>query len=170
MILTHRLIRLIETHSDELAGALLDRIHASSVLPSYSNVPPEELKGRVKEIYEHLGHWLRGGGEADIERRYMDIAVRRFSQKVPLSELIWAIVLTEQNLWDFLTRESSPGFDVEILAEDEMLRMLDAFFDRAIYSAAKGYEKAYAETRGHEMGPDAERTTQCLGKVTTSIN
>jgi hypothetical protein len=92
-----------------------------------------------------LGEWLLGKADAEIERRYVEIGVRRYRQNVPLSELIWAIVLTKQNLWEFLNRKSVPGFDVEVVAEDEVLRMLDYFFDRAIYYAAKGFEKARAE-------------------------
>ena len=142
MILTHRLVRLVETHSDDLASSLLNRVRQSPALPSYGSVPPEELKQRVSEIYDHLGQWLLGKSEADIEQRYREVGARRFRQQVPLSELIWAIILTKENLWDFLNRESFPGFEVEVLAEHEVFRMLDQFFNRAIHYAAIGYEQA----------------------------
>jgi len=141
MILTHRLVRLIETHSDDLADALVYRVRKSPALPSYSNVSPEELKQRVREIYQHLGEWLVGRTEGDIERRYVEIGARRFHQGVPLSELIWTIVQTKENLWDFLNRESFPGFEVEVLAEHEVFRMLDRFFNHAIHYAAMGFER-----------------------------
>jgi hypothetical protein len=151
MILTHRLVRLIETHSDKLAEALLCKVRQSSALPSYHHVPSGELEERVREIYRHLGEWLLGKGKAEIERRYVEIGVRRHSQGVPLSELIWAIVLTKENLWDFLNRESPLGFDGEVFAEDEILRMLDYFFDRAIYYAAKGFEKCRTEELAEKL-------------------
>jgi|SRR5215470_14865072 len=150
MALTHRFVRLIETHATELANALLLRVRQSPALRSYRNVPPEELRSRVYEIYRHLGEWLLGKTEADIERRYIEIGKRRHDQKVPLSELIWAIVLTKENLWDFMNRESFPGFEIEVLAEHEVFRMLDQFFNHAIHYAAIGFEQA-ALTENYEV-------------------
>ena len=60
MLLAYRLLRLVETHSDALATALLEKTHNSPRLPDYNNVPPEELKQRVYEIYRHLADWLLG--------------------------------------------------------------------------------------------------------------
>jgi hypothetical protein len=85
MMLTYRLVRLIETHSDALARGLLHKVQRSEFTEAYSNVPPEELKQRVGEIYLHLGEWLLNKSEADIEERYTQIGTRRAHQKVPLS-------------------------------------------------------------------------------------
>jgi hypothetical protein len=144
MILAHRLVRLIEAHSDALASGLLDRVQDSSHAPSYRQVPPEELKQRVHEIYLHLGEWLLEKKDVDIEHRYRGIGARRYHQQVPLAELIWAIILTKENLWEFLTWESAPDRPVEVFGELEVLRLLGQFFDRAIHYAALGYEQARA--------------------------
>ena len=140
-----RLVRCIERHSDELAGDLLARVQKSPQLPYFNEkVPPDELKQRVYEIYRHLGQWLIKRGDVDVERRYRDIGARRCHQGVPLSELIRAIILTKEKLWDFLNRESCPGFEIEVLAEHDMFRMIDQFFNRAIHYAAIGFEEAAA--------------------------
>lgn len=141
-MLRHRLIQLIETRSQQLADELLTRIQQSILLPAYGKVPENELKQRVTEIYSQLGQWLMNRTEADIERQYSEIGARRYRQGVPLSELFWAIILTKDNLWDFLSRESWPGFEIEVLAEHQMFRMIDHFFNRAMYYAAKGFEHA----------------------------
>lgn len=138
----HRLVHLIESHSKELAAELLARARKSPHLASFSLVPDHELKQRVYEIYSQLGQWLVTRTEEDIERQYAEIGARRYRQGVPLSELLWAITLTKDNLWDFLYRESWPGFEIEVLAEHDMFRMIDHFFNRAIYYAAKGFEHA----------------------------
>ena len=54
-MMLYRLVRLIETHSKALAACLLARVQISEATPDYRNVPPEELKTRVYEIYSHLG-------------------------------------------------------------------------------------------------------------------
>jgi len=141
-MIRHRLIRLIESRSDELANELLTRAKNSPHLSSFSRVPPGELKQRVYEVYRNLGEWLTNRTEEDIDIQYSAIGARRFRQGVPLSELIWAIVLTKDNLWNFLSRESFPGFEMEVLAEHDMFRMIDRFFNHAVYHAARGYEEA----------------------------
>ena len=145
MMMLYRLVRLIETHSEALAACLLDRVQNSEAAPDYGNVPPEELKERVYDIYRHLGDWLITKDELDLEQRYLAIGARRALQSVPLSQVAWVITLTKENLWEFIKKEIAIERPVEVLGELEMLQMLDYFFDRAIYYAAIGYERMVAE-------------------------
>jgi len=142
MMLAYRLLRLVETHSDALAAGLLERTRNSPLLPGYRNVPPEELRQRVHEIYRHLADWLLGKSELEVEQRYLEIGAKRARQDVPLSQLIWAIILTKKNLWDFLKQEAVLDRPAEISGELEVEQLLDQFFDRAIYYAAVGYERS----------------------------
>jgi hypothetical protein len=144
MMLAYRLVRLIERHSDALAAGLLHRVQTSELTRDYRKVPPEELRQRVYEIYRHLGDWLLGKTEFDIEQRYREIGAKRAEQGVPVSQLAWVIVLTKENLWEYLQHEGGPDRPVEVFGELEMLQLLDQFFDRAIYYAAVGYEAAMA--------------------------
>lgn len=144
MMLAYRLVRLIETHSDGLASSLLKRVQESEFARDYSNVPPEELKQRVYEVYRHLGEWLLGKNDFDIRERYREIGSRRAEQHVRLSQLVWVIVLTKENLWDYLKNEAALERPTEVFGELEMLQLLDQFFDRAIFYASDGYEKALA--------------------------
>jgi hypothetical protein len=148
MMLAYRLVRLIETHSDALAAGLLEKVQTSELTRSYRHVAPGELQQRVYEIYRHLGDWLLGKSAFDIEQRYEEIGTRRVHQGVPISELIWVIILTKDNLFEFLKRENIMERPVEVFGELEMLQLLDQFFDRAIYYASVGYERALS---AHEM-------------------
>ena len=141
MMLAYRLLRLVETHSDSLAAGLLEKTKTSPLLPDYNNVPPEDLKQQVREIYRHLAEWL-GKSELDIEKRYLEVGAKRAKQGVPLSQLIWAIILTKNNLLDFLKKEAVLDRPAEISGELEVEELLDQFFDRAIYYAAVGFERS----------------------------
>ncbi len=157
MMLTYRLVRLIETHADALASSLLHKVQNSECAEAYGNVPPDELKERVRDIYLHLGEWLLGRSDADIERRYTLIGVRRAQQKVPLSQVIWAIVLTKDNLWEFILSEAAPDRPVELFGKQELLQLLNHFFDCAIHATALGYEwaaegNAKTEPAAHQAG------------------
>ncbi len=141
MMFSYRLVRLIESHADMLATGLERKVTSSEYVSSFRHIPAHELRERVYEIYRHLGEWLLGKNQQDIEQRYREIGARRATQNVPLAELIQAIVLTKENLWDFLKSEAVLDRAVEIMGELELLQMLEQFFDRAIYFAAVGYQE-----------------------------
>jgi len=144
MMLLYRLVRLIETHSQALAAGLLTRVQESDHARDYRNVPSEELKQRVYEIYRHLGDWLLGKTEFDIEKRYLEIGALRAQQQVPFSQVAMVIMLTKDNLWEFLKKQTPMDRPVEVFGELEMLQLLEQFFDHAIFYAAMGYERAAA--------------------------
>ncbi len=139
-MMLYRLVHLIESNSNALATCLLDRVNSSQATPDYKQVPPDDLRERVYEIYRHLGDWLLTKDELDLERRYLRVGADRAKQNVPFSQVAWAIVLTKENLWEFLKKEATEERPVEVYGELEMLQLLDSFFNRAIYYAALGYE------------------------------
>ena len=144
MLLAYRLVRLIETNSTQLAEGALERLKNCSKTESFRDVPAEEFKQRVQEIYTALGEWLLGKTEAEIERRYVEIGMRRAAQGVPLSQLLWAISLAKHYLLDYLASEGIVEKTVEVVGELEVLQLLEQFFDRATYYAAIGYEGSHA--------------------------
>jgi hypothetical protein len=120
MMFSYRLVRLIESHADTLAVGLEQRVRKHPQVPHYREMP--ELRDRIYEIYSHLGDWLLGKNEAEVEVRYREIGARRARQRVPLSEVLQAIVLTRENLWDFLKTEAVLDRATEILGELELLQ------------------------------------------------
>jgi hypothetical protein len=142
---SYELVHLIQYHSERLAAGLLRQVQNSERAESYCNVSPMELQERVYEIYHDLGAWLLDKTEGDIEQRYKKIGARRTEQDVPLSELVWVIVLTKRNLWDFINDVSSPGRSAHTAEKQELLQLVEQFFDEAIHAAIVGYEGAAEE-------------------------
>jgi len=141
-VLGWRLVRLIETHSDQLARGLLDRIENSERCREFvQRVPPEDLKQKVYEIYHHLGPWLLRKTEHDVEQRYVAIGELRAGQGVPLSQLMFVIVATKEHLWEYVTQEAMADRPVDLFQELELFQLVEQFFDRAVYFAAIGYER-----------------------------
>ena len=137
-----RLVRLIEDHADVLAEQLLKKFRESEKTRDFARVPAEELRDRVREILQHLGEWLLHKKESEIEVRYREIGARRASQQVALSDYCWAIGLTKDHLWEFLQRQGFLQSIMDLYGELELLRLLDQFFDRAMYYVTVGYEQA----------------------------
>jgi hypothetical protein len=46
MMTLHRLVRMIETHSNELAACLLNRIRNSEATPDYKRVSDDDVRER----------------------------------------------------------------------------------------------------------------------------
>jgi len=142
MLLAYRLVKLIETHSDGLARSLHARYRTDKKCSAYASVPEAELTAKVYEVYRHLGEWLLGKTEADVEHRYLEIGAQRAEQGVPASQVVWMICLVRENLWDYLQKHAELEKPAEIFGEIELLELLDQFFNRAIYYATLGHERA----------------------------
>jgi hypothetical protein len=129
-----------------LAAKLLENVRRSEFTRSFAagSVPAEELQERVCEIYRHLGEWVLAKTNSELAQRYRTIGARRYHQKVPLPELVWAIILAKQTLWEYLSWESIPERPAEVIGELGLLQMIGSFFDRAIHYAVIGYEDARA--------------------------
>ncbi len=146
-----RLVHLIETHSEQLTESLIHKLERSSRAADLRKAPKEEIRERSREVYRNLSDWLLTKTEADIERVYTPLGRHRAEQGVHLSAVCWALMMTEENLWDFLEMEGMREKPLEILGGFELLRLMDSFFDQAIYFATLGYE-SYWHAKHSEEG------------------
>jgi hypothetical protein len=135
------LVRAIERHANELSAELVTKLATSPRTNDLRKVPVAELQRQIEGVLLHLSEWLLTKTAYDIERRYLELAERRASQGVALSDFCWAIVLTKEHLWEFLERQGFRRGPVEIYGEMELLHLLDQFFDRALCFATEGYEQ-----------------------------
>jgi hypothetical protein len=142
MSLANSLVQLIENHSDRLAETMLIKLQNCEKCTTFKQVPREEFRQRVYEVYDHLGEWLLNKREDDVAHRYVAIGMQRERQGVLLSELMYAIILTREHLWDFLKHEANIEKPKDVFGELEMMELLEQFFDRAMYYAAQGYERS----------------------------
>ena len=145
-----RLVRLIESHSEELAESLLNKLERSSRAADLKKVPGREIRERTREVYRNLSDWILTKTDDDIENVYKALGRRRAEQGVSMSALCWAIMMIEENLWEFLEMEGMREKPLEILGSLELLRLLDQFFDQAVYFAILGYESYWREKRAEE--------------------
>ncbi len=143
-MVANRLVRLIESHSEELAESLVKKLHTSERTTAYRNISPHELTAAVLEVYQNLGEWLLTKTESDVELHYRELGKRRLSQGVPLSQFMSLMLMTKEHLWGYLRRESISDGALQLYGELEFLQSLTTFYDRAIYYATLGYEQQSA--------------------------
>jgi hypothetical protein len=143
-MLSLRLVRLLDTHAAQLGDTLFATLLESPECSDMRKVSRDRLELRSREIYRNLGDWLKSGTEWEIAERYVALGQERAAQGVALSHFIWAIGATKKTLFDFLEREGLADNPIELQASLELLKLLDRFFDRAVYYASVGYERFHA--------------------------
>ena len=155
-MLALRLVKLIEKHSDELARGLLHKVRSSSRASDLLKVPAEELEQRTYEIYRNLSDWLLSKTEKEIEVTYTHVAKRRASQGVALSHLLWGLVLTKEQLWEFVQGEHVADEVLDLFGELELFRGIGQFFDRATHYSVRAYEELEEHPTRHASGHGAK--------------
>jgi len=143
------LMRLIETHANDLTESLMKDVRVNPRTASLHEVAEAELTARGFDLYHNLGRWLGERNEDEIEATYRENGRRRFREGVPLSELVCALILMKQHLWDFIRENDLPETATNLYGEEQLEMMVGQFFDKALYHAVRGYEDAWF----HEAAP-----------------
>jgi hypothetical protein len=145
-MLSKRLVTLIEDHAERLTGAVLDDLMSNPRTQALQNAPREDLRRRLYDIFHNLGRWLTDRTEDAIERTYGDMGRKRFGDRIPISQMVYAFFVTKVHLRDFIRTSGLADTAVQLYQEEELHLMVDQFFDRAIYYAVRGYEQAAEST------------------------
>jgi hypothetical protein len=138
-----RLIALIESHAEELTRGTVEQLQASSRTPSYHGLSHDDLHERVFDVYHDFGRWLLEKTDGAVRLRYYDLGERRSRERIPLSEVLWALVLTKNYLRSYLAAWALSDSAVELYRQQELDRLITHFFDRAMCYAAEGYEHSH---------------------------
>ncbi|MBI4478783.1 MAG: hypothetical protein HY651_02070 [Acidobacteria bacterium] len=140
-MLSTRLIQMIEDHADKLMSSLIGKLKTDPHTPAYRRFSDIEIRSRAYTVYKNLGAWMVGKPEDEIRQLYMHLGLRRFEEGTPLHEVIYALILTKNNLLEYIRASGLGGTALEIYAEQELSNKISQFFDTAIYYTAVGYEK-----------------------------
>lgn len=143
-MLSTRLVRLIETHADELASGVVGHLKTHPRTPSLHHFSEEQIRDRAFAIYQHLGDWLSGEHEEEVRKTYEYFGERRAQEAIPLSEIIYALTVTKNHLLDFAKSSMEGGTTLEALGLRDLILKVIRFFDYATFCTACGYEQAAA--------------------------
>jgi hypothetical protein len=153
-----KLVELVEIHSPRLTTDIVDDLLVNERTRGFRAVRRSELEQRVFQLLHHLGNWI-GDPRSDKTRdEFTDWGRRRFDQRIPLSELIFAVIVIKQHLRRYisdngLVAASFPRVDGDYVLPLHLHSLQDLntrvgrFFDEALYDLAIGYEER-ANARG----------------------
>ncbi|HEY1484082.1 MAG TPA: hypothetical protein VGF19_15230 [Candidatus Acidoferrum sp.] len=158
-MLSIRLIKLIETHADALTHEVVEDLLTNEYTPAFHRIPAGDLAPRVLRLYQHLGNWIGDPKDDAIRVEYEDWGRIRCRQGVPLSEVVYSLILTKKHLRRYIREHASiifsgdavtPGefVPLELFSIQELNYVVGDFFDRALYYLTRGHEKQ-AENKHH---------------------
>jgi hypothetical protein len=138
-----KLVQLMKSNSVLMSDGLVEKIRASGKCRELLlRVPESEQRKYASEIYQALTEWLEGKPDSVLEPHYVALGVRRSGQGVPVSQLLWAVSIARESLWEYMQQECLHEEPVEFWGGVMLLRSLNSFFDHVLYFALTGYEKA----------------------------
>lgn len=157
-MLTSRIMELIETHARSLISAAMQDITTNERTSAFRRVPVAELEPRIAALYLNLGKWVGNPKEDAIQKEYEEWGKARFRQGIPLSEIVYSLILAKAHLRRFIREYGLVGFSgdrvtpdelvpVELYGIQELNYMVGEFFDRALYHLTRGYEAGTKASR-----------------------
>jgi hypothetical protein len=152
MILIYsKLVKLIEDNQDELTNRSLKDLQERDETKRYRSVQPEILAERVSDVFSRLVYWLNKERRAeDLQKYYNDLGKRRFTEGIPLSEVVLAFMLLKRHLWLFITEKQFFDSTYECYQALELNNKVVLFFDRIIYFTIQGYEEEVINKAGQD--------------------
>jgi hypothetical protein len=141
-MLSGKLIRLIESHSDEIAGRVVRRILEDPELLQVKLLPEAELRDRCEVVLKNLGGWLAAGKGARLIRQFEQLGKLRFEEHVPLHEAVRAVQVVRNEMIRYLQDHGFPQTTIELYAEEEFEFAVTRFFDELVCHLVSGYEEA----------------------------
>jgi len=139
-MLSGKLIRLIETHAEEITARIGRDIRNNPECAHLAKLPEAELRETRREILKHLGHWLEFANEETLHREYEAIGKARYHESVPLHECLRGLCLIKDRMTDFIHEQAIDRDSVALYAEEELERRVGRFFDLLAIHLARGYE------------------------------
>ena len=150
-MLSANLIELISIHSSKLTADVALDLTTNERTRGFRAVRVEDLEARVFELFHHLGLWISNPKAARVEDEFSEWGRRRFGQGIPLSEIVYAVLLLKHHLRRYirdngLIEASFPRVEgdyvlpMHLHSLQDLNEQVGAFFDEALYHLARGYE------------------------------
>lgn len=150
-MLSARLLQLIQAHAGPLTRGALDDLTTNARTTAFRRIHAADLESRVSLLYNNLGKWLGDPNDDAVRAEYEEMGRTRYREGVPLSELVYAVIITKIHLRRYIQDHGLIDFAGDRIAPEELLPLelhsiqelnyhVDDFFDRALYHLARGYE------------------------------
>jgi hypothetical protein len=142
MLVSKKLVDLIEKNADELTQKWLQAVNSDPNLITYRNYNDDELYQRAHRVYSHLGKWISTKtNKNEVQKTYRALGAQRYQEGFKLYEVIQALINTRRVLWLKVEADGLLDTALDLKSAMELNSRVIVFFDRAIFYTAQGYEQ-----------------------------
>lgn len=140
--ISQKLVNLIERHAEELTNNWLRDVKQQILLPTYRRLDEKELYNRAYRVYSQLGKWISmEATKEELKSYWQALGKERRQEGFALSEVIFSLCLIRRHLWQKIQAEGLLDTALDLYQALELYNRVVAFFDRALYYAARGFEE-----------------------------
>ena len=150
-----RLLLLIQAHAPALTRDVVNDLKTNERTSTFRRLDPADVETRVSALFYNLAKWIGNADEDAVRTEYEDMGRHRFREGVPISELVYALLITKHHLRRSIRDHGLVDFPGDRIAAQELLPLelhsvqelnyqVGEFFDRALYHLARGYESEAA--------------------------
>ena len=132
-------IRLVEGHAEALARRWIERIRKEEGLEAYLSLPEAALMEHVTDAYREIGLFLDQPKHDIVRHHFHDSGRRRRKQSLPISDVIRAIQLARNVMWQYVLEQDVFDSSLNLYQAIDLYRQIVNFFDCAIVFAVEGY-------------------------------
>ena len=143
-MLSDTLVRMIEDHAEKLTHSLVNDLKSNKRTTHYHHLTGDELHRRTYDVYRHLGQWIASKTEEAIESSYVELGEKRRAEGIPLSEVVYALILTKNHLREYIRFSGLSDSAMDLHRERELQQLVAQFYDKAIYYTVQGFEHTAA--------------------------
>jgi hypothetical protein len=141
-MLSPKFIQLIESHSGEIASAVLQELSRDPKTPRLGRLPRSEFEDRFQDIARNLGNWLADAREDQIAHRFAGIGRSLGDPGIAPSEIVHALHALKERMLDTIRNQGWAQTSLDLYAEEELEHQVGRFFDTAVYHVVRGCETA----------------------------
>ena len=151
-MVAEKLIELIEIHAGQLSKDITQDLITNERTRGFRAVRRPDLEERIFRLIHHLGEWIGNRRSEKVEVEFAEWGRRRFDQGIPLSEIIYSLIILKQHLRRYirdngLVEASFPRVEHDYVLPMHLNSLQDLntrvglFFDEALYHLTRGYEE-----------------------------
>jgi RsbT co-antagonist protein rsbRD N-terminal domain len=135
-----KLVQMIESHSDQIADGVLERLRKDLRARHMAGLPETELRDACHRVLRNLGHSLTASSQAEIAQHYEERGRVRANKGVPLHEAVLFLITLKETMLDYIRHQGLARSAVHLYAEGELEHQIGGFFDSATFHLIRGYE------------------------------
>jgi hypothetical protein len=164
-----KLVELIEIHASRLTSDVARDLITNERTRAFRVVRVQDLEHRIFELLHQLGNWIGAPHSQKVQTEFTDWGRRRFDQGIPISQLIYSIIIIKRHLRTYISDnglvdasfprvEGDYVLPLHLHSLQELNARVGQFFDEALYFLACGYEE-----RARQPDDEPNRSTAAPG-------